>query len=312
VAVDFGLQLFFQSPAHPLPAFGFHVQLHLPQRAGCVCVRAHRVPFVVLVSVARRGTADAANYGAGVKLRPERSSAEPTKKSAKTPTRFFYISQPKSDYIPIPEVSSERREYIPIGFVSKNVISANTNFLIASNSLYHFGVLTSAMHMAWMRQIGGRLESRYRYSGSMVYDNYPWPADATKEQHDAVEFAAQKVLTAREEYPDCTLAQLYDPLKMPQPLRKAHDGLDRAVDRCYRKETFTSERQRVEFLFALYEKLTAPLVAAAKPQRVKKGKGFYSQKPPPIPPGESTAESEAAAAHFYFMAKEEPSPQEKQ
>ena len=238
-----------------------------------------------------------------------KSTAAPTKKSAKTPTRFFYISQPMSDYILIPEVSSERREYIPIGFVSKNVISANTNFLIASNSLYHFGILTSVMHMAWVRQVGGRLKSDYRYSGSMVYNNYPWPTVASQAQHDAVESAAQKVLEAREQYPDSTLAQLYDPLKMPQSLRKAHDALDRAVDRCYRKEPFTSDRERVEFLFALYEKLTAPLLPATPKTRGRKTKGVYAQKPPPLPPDESTAESEAAAAVFHnIMGKEDTIP----
>jgi hypothetical protein len=235
-----------------------------------------------------------------------KSTAAPTQKAAKTPTLFFYISQPANGYILIPEVSSERREYIPIGFMPKNVISANTNFLIPSNSLFHFGVLTSAMHMAWARQVGGRLKSDYRYSGSMVYNNFPWPSSPGEKQHEAVEAAAKAVLDARAQFPDSTLAQLYDPAKMPPALRKAHDALDRAVDRCYRKEPFTSERQRMEFLFALYEQLTAPLVAAAKPKRERKAKPLYAQKPPPLPPGKSTPESEALAAHFYFMAKEEP------
>ncbi len=124
----------------------------------------------------------------------ERSSAAPTRKAAKTPTLFFYISQPKTDYILIPEVSSEKRHYIPIGFVSKEVISANTNFLVPEPSLYLFGILTSAMHMAWVRQVGGRLKSDYRYSGSMVYNNYPWPENPTGKQRTAVETAAQKVL----------------------------------------------------------------------------------------------------------------------
>ncbi len=199
----------------------------------------------------------------------EKSSAEPTRKAAKTPTLFFYISQPATDYILIPEASSERRQYIPIGFMPKEVISANTNFLVPSASLYLFGVLTSTMHMAWMRQIGGRLKSDYRYSAKLVYNNYPWPATATEKQRAAVEKAAQAVLEARKEFPTATLADLYDPLAMPPPLAKAHAALDRAVDLCYRPEPFTSERQRVEYLFGQYEKLTAPLVAAAKGKKRK-------------------------------------------
>jgi hypothetical protein len=121
--------------------------------------------------------------------------------------------------------------------------------------------------MAWMRQTAGRLEERYQYSGSMVYNTFPWPQAVTAKQRSAVETAAQAVLDARAKYPTSTLADLYDPLTMPAPLLKAHQDLDRAVDRCYRPEPFPSDRHRVEYLFALYEKLTAPLVAAAKPAR---------------------------------------------
>src|ERR1019366_5534562 len=129
-----------------------------------------------------------------------KSTAEPTRKAANTPAIFFYVSQPSTDYILIPEVSSERRRYIPIGLVPKNVISANTNFLVPDDSLHLFGVLTSAMHMAWMRQVGGRLKSDYRYSGSMVYNTFPWPPSPTAKQKAAVEAAAQKVLDARAQF----------------------------------------------------------------------------------------------------------------
>ena len=199
-----------------------------------------------------------------------KSTAEPTRKAAETPALFFYISQPSTDYILIPEVSSERRKYIPIGLVSKNVISANTNFLVPDKSLYLFGVLTSAMHMAWMRQVGGRLESRYRYSGSMVYNTFPWPQSPTPKQKEAIETAAQKVLDVRAQFPGATLADLYDPLSMPPALVKAHADLDRAVDLCYRAQPFTSERQRVEYLFGLYEQLTAPLLPSAAPKRPRR------------------------------------------
>ena len=150
------------------------------------------------------------------------------------------------------------------------MISANTNFLVASDSLYLFGVLTSAMHMAWMRQIGGRLESRYRYSGSMVYNNYPWPSQITDKQRTGVEASAQSILDARAKFSTSTLADLYDPLTMPAELHKAHQELDHAVDRCYRPAPFDSDRHRVEYLFTLYEKIIAPLVAAAKPKRKRR------------------------------------------
>ncbi len=196
-----------------------------------------------------------------------KSTAAPTRKMASMPTRFFFESQPATDYILIPEVSSERRNYIPIGFVSKAVISANTNFLIPSADLFLFGVLTSAMHMVWVRQIGGRLKSDYRYSGSLVYNTFPWPEAPTPAQRSAVEKAAQRVLDARAVFPSASLADLYDPLAMPPALAAAHSALDKAVDKCYRSEAFASDRARVEHLFALYEKLTAPLAPTAKTRR---------------------------------------------
>ena len=194
----------------------------------------------------------------------EKSSALPTQKAASTPALFFYRSQPAQEYILIPEVSSERRQYIPIGLVSPEVISANTNFLVPSSDLFLFGVLTSTMHMAWVRQVGGRLESRYRYSGSMVYNTFPWPEKPTAKQKAAVAAKAQAVLDARAKHPLSNLADLYDPLTMPEDLVKAHADLDRAVDACYRPQAFTSDRQRVEFLFALYERYTAPLLPVEK------------------------------------------------
>jgi hypothetical protein len=121
--------------------------------------------------------------------------------------------------------------------------------------------------MAWVRTVCGRIKSDYRYSTNLVYNNYPWPAAVTDKQRAAVEATAQAVLDARAQYPTSTLADLYDPLMMPGPLLKAHQALDRAVDRCYRHDPFPSERHRVEYLFALYEKITAPLVASAKPKR---------------------------------------------
>jgi hypothetical protein len=194
-----------------------------------------------------------------------RSTAKPTREAAARPTRFFFESQPESDYILIPEVSSERRSYIPIGFVQREVISANTNFLIPSSDIFLFGVLTSAMHMAWVRTVGGRLKSDYRYSGSMVYNNFPWP-NPTPEQREQVEEKGQAVLAARAPHLPprgmATLADLYDPNTMPLELHRAHTELDRAVEHCYRADRFESDRERVEFLFRLYEQMTAPLLPA--------------------------------------------------
>ncbi|MHB8539362.1 MAG: DNA methyltransferase [Candidatus Acidiferrales bacterium] len=200
------------------------------------------------------------------------SKAEATRKYAQFPTLFRQIAQPSSDYLLIPRVSSERRPYVPIAFVSREAIAGDVQ-LIADATLYHFGILTSAMHMGWMRQVCGRLESRYRYSNSLVYNNFPWPEAPTAKQRAAVEAAAQVVLDARKQFPDATLADLYDPLAMPPALVKAHAALDRAVDLCYRPQPFDNDRQRVEHLFALYEKLTAPLLPAAKKARPRKRPG---------------------------------------
>lgn len=205
----------------------------------------------------------------GVKLMRLGSKAEATKRKATTPTLFAQIAQPNADYLLIPLVSSEKRHYIPIGFMTKEMIASNLCCVVPDATLFHLGVISSAMHMSWVRQVCGRLESRYRYSKDIVYNNYPWPTPTDK-QRKAVEVTAQAVLDARNEFPSATLGQLYDPLTMPPALAKAHAALDRAVDKCYRPEAFTSERQRVEYLFALYEKLTAPLLPAAPKRKSRK------------------------------------------
>lgn len=193
----------------------------------------------------------------------EKSTAAPTRKAAAYPARFFFVSQPTVHCIAVPEVSSENRAYIPIGFLSPDVIASNKLYLLPTQNAFILGTLSSAMHMAWVKTISGRLESRYQYSGTMVYNTYPWPEGATDAQRAAVEKAAQGVLDARAKFPASTLADLYDPVTMPPGLAKAHADLDRAVDRCYRKEPFPHDRARVEHLFALYEKLTAPLAPSA-------------------------------------------------
>lgn len=197
------------------------------------------------------------------------SKSFPTRKIAELPTRFHVENMPTSPFLVIPSVSSERRPYIPIGFLSGDVIVSNLCLIVADATLYHFGVLSSAMHMAWVRQVCGRLKSDYRYSNSLVYNNYPWPQAPSVKQLAAVEAAAHAVLDARKAFPKATLADLYDPLAMPPVLVKAHAALDRAVDLCYRPQPFENDRQRVEHLFALYEKLAAPLIAPARQGRRK-------------------------------------------
>ena len=143
---------------------------------------------------------------------------------------------------------------IKIGFFNSETIAGDTCIVIPDAEKYHFGILQSHMHMAWMRQVCGRLESRYRYSNELVYNNFPWPENPTSEQKKGVEEAAQVVLDARAKFSKATLAELYDPDTMPKALLDAHHALDRAVDRCYGTRTFKTESERLEFLFELYKK----------------------------------------------------------
>jgi hypothetical protein len=199
------------------------------------------------------------------------SVREATRELAKTPSEFAFVSHPSSDYLLIPSVSSEKRSYIPIGFLTPATVASNLTLIVPGATLYHFGVLTSEMHMAWVRQVCGRLKSDFRYSNKLVYNNFPWPQDVNDKQRAAVEAAAQAVLDARAQFKGQTLADLYDPLAMPKALRDAHKDLDRAVDKCYRSAPFDSERARVEYLFTLYQQLTAPLTAPAKGRTRAKG-----------------------------------------
>ena len=180
------------------------------------------------------------------------SKAATTREYANYPTRFRQIAQPKGRFILVPGHTSETRQYIPFAYFHPEVVASNACFIIPDASLYHFGVISSLMHMTWVRQFCGRLESRYRYSKDIVYNNFPWP-NTTDKQQAAVSAAAEHVLATRDTFKGQTLADLYDPLAMPKALRDAHKDLDRAVDKCYRAAPFTSERQRVEFLFDLYQ-----------------------------------------------------------
>ena len=206
------------------------------------------------------------------------SVKEATRKYAEIPYQFMEIKQPDSDYLLIPATSSENRRYIPIGFVEKNVIANNAASFVPNASLYHFGILTSSVHMAWMRAVCGRLEMRYRYSNTIVYNNFPWPfsekqtdlfapngthqkaKNVSSEQirllKTKIEQTAQKILDARAKYPDSSLADLYDETVMPPELRKAQQENDRAVMTAYGFNPKMTESEIVAELFKMYERLT--------------------------------------------------------
>lgn len=171
----------------------------------------------------------------------------------KTPHLFGSIRNPKHNYLFIPQMSSQRREYIPIGFLNKSIIPLDPHFVIDKATLYDFGILTSKFHMVWVDYVCGRLKSDYRYSNSIVYNNYPFPKNVSEKQKKAVEEKAQNVLNIRSQFSDCSLADLYDPLSMPLNLKKAHQELDKAVDNCYGSKSFKNDKERIEFLFGLYE-----------------------------------------------------------
>ena len=177
-----------------------------------------------------------------------------TRDLARTPTLFAFVSHEETAFLAVPSVSSENRFYVPIDFFNKNVIASNLCLIVPNATLYHFGVVSSLMHNAWMRTVCGRLESRYRYSVGIVYNNFPWPQNPSEKQRQAVETAAQGVIETRANFADCNLAQLYDPVTMPPALSKAHKSLDQAVDKAYGKVTFESEGARMSYLFQLYQK----------------------------------------------------------
>lgn len=187
---------------------------------------------------------------------------------AHTPTRFHVERIPLADYLLIPRHSSEQRPFIPMGFMGPESLSGDANLISVDATPYHFGVMQSTMHMAWVRAVCGRIKSDFRYSASIVYNNFPWPERPSDKQREAIETAAQGVLDARAEFPDSTLADLYDPTVMPAELVKAHQTLDRAVDAAYGKRKFHTDADRVAFLFERYEHLIS-LLPASKPKKAR-------------------------------------------
>jgi hypothetical protein len=195
------------------------------------------------------------------------STRDATRKLADFPMLFGEIRQPENDYLLVPSTSSERRKFIPIGFIDKDTISSNANLLVPNATLYEFGIITSTMHMAWVRYVCGRLKSDYRYSASIIYNNYPWP-NPTDKQRAVIETSAQNILDERKKYLELSLATLYDSNTMPPELIKAHQKLDKAVESAYDR-VFDDDSQRVAYLFERYQKLGGELFVTTK----KRGKG---------------------------------------
>jgi hypothetical protein len=185
------------------------------------------------------------------------SKRETTRELARFPTRFGEMRQPQGRYVAIPEVSSENRLYIPIAFLEPSVVATNKLYTIDGGTLFHFGILQSAMHLAWTRAVCGRLKSDIQYSAGIVYNNFPWPADVQAKQVTTIEAAAKAVLDTRAKYANASLADLYDALAMPEDLTKAHAALDRAVDAAYGQKGFSSDTDRVAFLLKLYSEYTS-------------------------------------------------------
>ena len=207
-----------------------------------------------------------------VKLFRLESISQATKKIASEPHLFQQISQPKSDnYILVPSVSSERRKYVPIGFFSHNIISTNLNHMIPNGTMFEFGILTSLAHNDWMRLVAGRLESRYRYSGTIVYNTFPFPT-VTDDQKKHIEHLAEEILLTREDFAGETLAKLYDPDTMPESLKIAHQNLDDAVDKLYNPKGFADTASRLAHLLERYETLINAEKQQAIDNKAKKKK----------------------------------------
>lgn len=200
-----------------------------------------------------------------------KSPTKNVKEYAKYPTLFTQDRQPMTRYLAVPEVSSENRRIIPMAFLSEKIIASNKLQIVVGATLYHFGILNSAMHMAWVRVVCGRLESRISYAPA-VYNNFPWPETPTEARSKSILKAAQGVLDARDKFPKSTLADLYDSLTMPPALMAAHQILDQAVDAAYGRRSFASDAERVAFLFEMYEKYTSFLPSQSKTSKSKQKK----------------------------------------
>lgn len=185
----------------------------------------------------------------------EESSKEQTREMAQYPYKFGEIRHQEASKIIVPSTSSEHRPYIPIGYLEPSDVISNSAFAIYNAPIWLFGILTSRIHMDWVRAVGGRLKTDYRYSAGLCYNTFPFPK-LTEAKKKEIEAAAEEVLLVREDYPGATLADLYNPDKMPQPLLQAHQRLDDIVESCYLGYPFSNDEARLECLFKLYEKMT--------------------------------------------------------
>jgi hypothetical protein len=213
---------------------------------------------------------------AAVRKLRQRSISPSTRALADAPTRYHVTVVPERPFLVVPETGSEHREYAPIGWLEPPTIPSNLVKVALNAELWHFAILTSRMHMAWLRFVGGRFKSDPRYSIGIVYNPFPWP-ELDESAKTTLSALAEAVLKARQEFPDTTLADLYDPNLMPAALRKAHRALDAAVDRLYRATPFGGDRERVEHLFRLYEKLVTPLTQQPKPRRRAERRTFAAR-----------------------------------
>lgn len=202
------------------------------------------------------------------------STRAATRDLAETPSLFGEIRQPASEYVLIPRHSSERRRYVPFGYLGPEFIVADSCAAITNATMFHLGVISSSMHMAWMRTVCGRIKSDYRYSNKLVYNNFPWPENVPPPLMNRIEDAARAMIAARVLFlppqGGANLSDLYDPLTMPVPLLRAHQELDRAVERAYRSDQFQGDRERVQFLFAMHERLSAPLLPPGPRPRARR------------------------------------------
>ncbi|MGH6663195.1 MAG: type IIL restriction-modification enzyme MmeI, partial [Rhodospirillales bacterium] len=192
-----------------------------------------------------------------------------TRKLAAIPSLFAEIRQPNADFLLVPKVSSEDRPFIPIGFMSPETIATDLCLLVPNADLHLFGIISSSMHMAWVRNIGGRLESRFRYSATLTYNTFPFPTPSAA-QRNRIADKAQTVLDVREHHQPASMATLYNPETMPPDLVAAHRALDRVVDRAYRRQPFAGEPERMRLLLAEYQRLAAPLDAQPQPRRQRR------------------------------------------
>ena len=202
----------------------------------------------------------------------QNSDRNATNKLANVAYRFGEVRHQETDSIIVPRTSSERREYIPLGFLTSETVIADSAMAIYDAQPWLFGIIHSKMHMVWVNAVGGKLETRYRYSAKLCYNTFPFP-DISLKQKENLNLYVFAVLDERARHPEKTMAQLYDPDKMPAGLKQAHQELDRAVEQCYRLQPFTSDTERLEYLFKLYEQMSQQDSLFAKQKPFKKTKG---------------------------------------